>query len=94
MLDLFGSFAGESTLLLEEGVSDEDGLIGDGLFYETIADRIGLDVQPSFEDMLAATPSSDADTPWPDIRNADVDARVFADDTIAVLDGGRSVVPE
>jgi hypothetical protein len=85
-LDLFGSFAGESTLILEEGVSDEDGLIGEGLFYETIANRIGLDVQPSFEALLAAMPASDADAHRPDIRNADVDARVFADDTIAVLD--------
>jgi len=84
-LDLFESFAGGSTLLLEEGVSDEDGLIGEGLFYETIADRIGLDVQPSFEALLAAMPASDADAQWPDIRNADVDAGVFADDTIAVL---------
>ena len=85
-LDLFGSFAGESTLILEEGVTDEDGLIGEGLFYETIAGRIGLDVQPSFEALLAAMPASDADAQRPDIRNADVDARVFADDTIAVLD--------
>jgi len=84
--DLFESFAGESTLILEEGVSDEDGLIGEGLFYETFANRIGLDVQPSFEALLAAMPASDADTHRPDIRNADVDARVFADDTIAVLD--------
>ena len=85
-VDLFESFAGESTLILEEGVSDEDSLIGDGLFYATIADRIGLDVQPSFEALLAAMPASDADAQWPDIRNADVDARVFSDDTVAVLD--------
>jgi hypothetical protein len=84
--DLFGSFAGESTLLLEEGVSDEDGLIQEGLFYEAFADRIGLGVQPRFEDLRAARSSNDAVAPWPDIRNADVDARVFADDTIAVLD--------
>jgi hypothetical protein len=84
--DLFGSFAGESTLLLEEGVSDEDGLIREGLFYEAFADRIGLGVQPRFEDLRAARSSNDAVAPWPDIRNADVDARVFADDTIAVLD--------
>jgi hypothetical protein len=85
-LDLFGSFAGESTLILEEGVSDEDGLIGEGLFYEAIAGRIGLDVQPSFEALLAEMPAGDADAQLPDIRNADVDAKVFADDTIAVLD--------
>ncbi|MFV1978438.1 MAG: hypothetical protein ACC649_03705 [Myxococcota bacterium] len=85
-LDLFGSFAGESTLILEEGVSDEEGLIGEGLFYETIAKRIGLDVQPSFETLLAEMPANDADTHRPDIRNADVDAREFADDTIEVLD--------
>jgi hypothetical protein len=84
-LDLFGSFAGDSTLLLEEGVSDEDGLIGEGLFYEMLAGRIGLDVQPSFETLLAAMPPSDAGVPMPDIRNADVDARVFEPDTIAVL---------
>jgi hypothetical protein len=84
--DLFGSFAGDSTLILEEGVSDEGGLIGEGLFYEAIANRIGLDVQPSFEALLAAMPASDADAQWPDIRNADVDTREFSDDTIAVLD--------
>jgi hypothetical protein len=90
-LDLFRSFAGQSTLLLEEGVSDEDGLIGDGLFYETIAGRIGLGVQPSFEALLAATPLSDTNTHWPDIRNADVDASTFADDTIAVLDAAAQL---
>ncbi|MBW2542486.1 MAG: hypothetical protein JRF15_10375 [Deltaproteobacteria bacterium] len=85
-LDLFESFAGKSTLLLEEGVTDEDGLIGDGLFYEMLASRIGLDVQPSFEAMLAETPPSSAGDPLPEIRNADVDARVFGKDTIAVID--------
>jgi hypothetical protein len=85
-LDLFESFAGESTLLLEEGVTDESGLIGEGLFYETIANRIGLDVQPSFEELLATTPSSEVDAQLPDIRNADVDASAFESDTIAVLD--------
>jgi hypothetical protein len=83
--NLFESFAGNSTLLLEEGVSDEDGRIGEGLFYEMLADRIGLDVQPSFEALLAAMPSSDSGVPMPDIRNADVDARNFSEDTIAVL---------
>jgi len=84
-LDLFESFAGQSTLLLEEGVTDEDGLIGDGMLYKMLAGRIGLDVQPSFEAMLAEMPSSDTGVPMPEIRNADVDARVFEKDTIAVL---------
>jgi hypothetical protein len=85
-LDLFESFTGRSTLLLEEGVSDEEGLIGDGLFYENVAGRIGLDVQPSFEALLASTPFGDDDPEWPDIRNGDVDAREFSEDTIAVLE--------
>ncbi len=85
-LDLFESFAGNSTLLLEEGVTDEDGLIGDGLFYDMLADRIGLDVQPSFENLLSEMRSGGAGVPLPDIRNADVDARVFGKDTLAVLD--------
>jgi len=84
-LDLFDSFAGRSTLLLEEGVSDEAGRIGDGQFYEMLASRIGLDVQPSFGALLAAMPPSEAGIPMPDIRNGDVDASAFADDTIAVL---------
>jgi hypothetical protein len=84
-LDLFESFAGQSTLLLEEGVTDEDGLIGDGLLYEMLAGRIGLDVQPSFESMLAEMPSSDAGVPMPEIRNADIDARAFEKNTITVL---------
>jgi len=83
--DLFESFTGQSTLLLEEGVSDEEGLIEEGLFYENVASRIGLEVQPSFEALLASTPLSDDDPEWPDIRNGDVDAREFSDDTIAVL---------
>jgi len=90
-LDFLGTAAGESTLLLEEGVSDEDGLMGEGLFYEMIAGRIGLDVQPSFEEVLAAMPPSDADPPWPDVRNADVDARVFSDETIALLDAAAQL---
>jgi hypothetical protein len=85
-LDLFESFAGQSTLLLEEGVTDEDGLIGDGMLYEMLAGRIGLDVQPSFEAMLTEMPPSDTGVPMPEIRNADVDARVFEKNTIAVLD--------
>lgn len=84
-LDLFESFAGKSTLLLEEGVTDEDGLIGDSLLYDMLAGRIGLDVQPSFEALLAEMPPSDAGVPMPDIRNADVDARVFEKDTLAVI---------
>jgi hypothetical protein len=84
-LDLFESFAGRSTLLLEEGVTDEDGLIGDGPLYEMLAGRIGLDVQPSFEAMLAEMSSSDTGVPMPEIRNADVDAKVFEEDTITVL---------
>jgi hypothetical protein len=84
-LDLFESFAGESTLLLEEGVSDVDGRIGGGLFYEMLADRIGLDTQPSFAALLDELPDSDSGVPMPDIRNADVDARVFSDETIAVI---------
>ncbi len=84
-LDLFESFAGESTLLLEEGVSDVSSLIGEGISYETIANRIGLGVQPSFQALLAQTAASGASAQRPDIRNADVDARVFSSETIALL---------
>ncbi len=84
-LDLFESFAGSSTLLLEEGVTDEEGRIGEGLFYEVLAGRIGLDVQPSFAALLDELPSNDAGVPMPTIRNADVDTSVFSDETIALV---------
>ncbi len=85
-VELFESFAGPSTLVLEEGVTDEENRIGEGLLYESIADRIGLDVQPSFETLLASAPPGDASAPRPAVRNADVDASAFSADTLAVLD--------
>jgi len=84
-LDLFESFAGNSTLLLEEGVTDGEGRIGEGLFYEVLAGRIGLDTQPSFAALLDELPPSDAGVAMPEIRNADVDTSVFSEETIAVI---------
>ena len=55
--ELFESFAGESTVVLEEGVSDAEGVLGEGLFYDVIASRFGLEVQPSFEQLAAEMPA-------------------------------------
>jgi hypothetical protein len=83
--EIFRTFAGESTLILAEGVSDEGGLLGTDGLYEMVADEIGLTVQPDFEHLRETMPRDASDPPWPDIRNADVDAAVFSEETIAMI---------
>jgi hypothetical protein len=82
---IFRTFAGESTLILAEGVSDEGGRLGSHDLYEAVADEIGLTVQPDFEHLREIMSRDASDTPWPDIRNADVDTAVFSEETIALV---------
>lgn len=83
--ELFESFAGESTVVLEEGVTDDSHRLGDGALYDAIATRMGLDVQPRFEALREPEAADRAGRPWPDVVNADVDAADFRDETIELL---------
>jgi hypothetical protein len=83
--ELFESFAGRETVVLEEGVTDEQGLLGGGRFYDQVAGGIGLDVQPSFEVVASESPESPSGEPWPDVIRADVDAADFSPETIEFL---------
>jgi hypothetical protein len=90
---MFRSFAGESTLILAEGVRDETGLLGntEGGLYDVVAGEVGLSVQPSFEHLRDTLSRSGSDPPWPDIRNADVDAAIFSEETIELLNAASVI---
>jgi hypothetical protein len=89
--EIFSSFAGHSTLILAEGVSDEGLRLNNHDFYDVVADQMGLNVQPRFEDLRDAMPINESDVPWPDIRNADVDTEVFSEETIALMNAAGEI---
>jgi hypothetical protein len=80
------SFARESTIVLAEGVSDEEGRIASSLHYGKAARAIGLAPQEDLESYLVEGEGPDAVAPeWPVVRRADVDASVFSQDTIEMV---------
>ncbi len=83
------SFLGGDTIVLEEGVSDDDAVLEEALRYDTLAGRMGLSAQrslTSYLDGYYAAESVALDSPLrPEIRNADVDSRAFAPATRRVL---------
>jgi hypothetical protein len=83
--EIFESFTGESTIVLEEGVTDDQALLGEGGFYDRVAGSLGLDVQPPFAAITSEQPASATGAPWPDVRRADIDASQFTPETIAFL---------
>ncbi|MCP5044458.1 MAG: hypothetical protein GY944_25800 [bacterium] len=84
--DITQSFVSENTIVLEEGVSDEDEVLADALSYERLADALGLTSQRSMSHYLSAGEGDDGgDVDWPVIRNADVDASAFEPETREVL---------
>ena len=82
--ELFESFAGQSTVVLEEGVTDTGNRLGSGLFYDKVASRIGLEVQPTFEALRAERPTSDSGEPWPELDKTN---QVYLNDMMALLSG-------
>lgn len=81
--DIVMSFATESTVVLEEGVSDDDSLLEVGLAYEAVAAALGLDQQASLRSYLL---NSDGSLPaWPVLRHADVDMSEFSPVTVEWL---------
>jgi hypothetical protein len=78
--ELFDSFRTESTVVLEEGVRDQEGLLGD-LSHQDLARALGLDPQPAIGEQLAAPDDGGTPEEWPHLRWADVDASSFAPET-------------
>lgn len=83
--DLVRSFATESTVVLEEGVSDDEVVMEKGLDYDGMAGLLGLETQQALASYLA-DPETDALPEWPVLRRADVDLSAFAPETIAWLE--------
>lgn len=83
------SFLGAETIVLEEGVSDKDAVLENGLRYDKLAAELGLSAQRSLasylEDHYAANPEAVEPGERPLLRNADVDTSAFAPATHRVL---------
>jgi hypothetical protein len=89
-IELFRSFRGPSTVVLEEGVSDREGRLRRPLSYAGAAKALGLSMQPAVEGVLDQD-EVEEDADMPDVRNADVDLRDFRPETIAFLDAAGLV---
>jgi len=92
-LELFQGFRGPSTVVLEEGVSDQDNLLQRPLSYAAAAKALGLSTQPDVASVLEDHESENEaeDAEIPEVKNADVDVRDFRPETITVLDAIGSV---
>jgi hypothetical protein len=82
--ELVASFAAPSTVILEEGVTDRDGLLEVPISYERAADVIGLEMQDAMGAYLAESHAAD-DPDRPVVRSADVDVSSFDATTIEWL---------
>ena len=82
---LTASFVSENTIVLEEGVSDEGAVLEGALTYERLARNLGLQTQQPIGFYLFPDGVTGAAGEWPVLRNADVDARVFAPETVEYL---------
>ena len=89
--ELFRSFRGPSTVVLEEGVSDQDRLLRQPLSYAAAATALGLSTQPEVEGVLDEDEVEVEEGQMPDVRNADVDLREFHPETIAFLEFAAAV---
>jgi hypothetical protein len=82
--ELVSSFVGESTIVLEEGVSDARGALAQPLSYERAARALGLEPQADLEQYLEEV-AGDTPRQWPTLRRADVDVSDFSPVTIEWL---------
>lgn len=89
--DLFESFRGPDTVVLEEGVSDADGLLRRRISYAAVAEALGLATQPRVEPPSGDDTGGTADPERPHVEHADVDVRAFRPETLAFLDVAASV---
>jgi hypothetical protein len=82
--ELVSSFVGESTIVLEEGVSDAGGALEQPLSYERAARVLGLEPQGDLEQYLEEV-APDTPRRWPTLRRADVDVSDFSPLTVQWL---------
>jgi hypothetical protein len=82
--DLVASFISPSTVVLAEGVSDEQGLLEVPLSYESAARAIGLEQQGELVEYLAESRDGEL-AEWPVVRHADVDLSTFDPTTLEWL---------
>lgn len=87
---LVESFQTPDTVVLEEGVTDEQALLAESLVYDGVAGVLGLDSQRRLASYLRED-DDDPLPPWPVWRHADVDLSTFSPETRDWLDWARSV---
>jgi len=91
--DLAQSISSGRTLVLAEGVSDQDGLLKEKFSYGGIADFLGLEVQEKMAldgrtidvKLLSHADFQGAENGQPDITRADIDLREFDPQTLAFI---------
>jgi hypothetical protein len=78
------SFSRDSTIVLAEGVSDNEGRLSERLEYGRAARALGLAPQGDLREYLTDPEHPEEAPPvWPVVRHADVDTSVFSPTTIA-----------
>jgi hypothetical protein len=82
--ELVTSFSSPSTVILEEGVTDEQGLLAVPISYERAAGAIGLEMQDSIAAYVAEL-HDEGSLDRPVVRAADVDVSSFDATTIEWL---------
>ena len=92
---VFDSFQGESTLVLEEGVTDRERLLKGGWSYAKAARALGLDAQGSvslYVEKARESSEEEADeVPWPDVWYADIDVSELSPTTVAFIERVGSI---
>jgi hypothetical protein len=83
--EIFAGFSSESTVVLAEGVTDEQGVMDGPISYEAVARTLGLEQQQYVTEYLSDDPDG-APPRWPEVRHADLDASDFAPETIEALE--------
>ena len=83
---LFESFAGASTLVLEEGVTDREGLLSTPLALSKVASAVGLQPQESVSSFFEEDGQPVDDVELPTVRRADLDISDFSPVTIDFLE--------
>jgi hypothetical protein len=85
---IFESFALKDTLVLEEGVTDDQDLLADRLPYDALVEPLGLAKQVAVSQYFA----DGGEDAWPHVRRADLDTSDFGPETIAYMRGLDDVI--
>jgi hypothetical protein len=85
--DLYASFVEESTVVLQEGVTDREGRLDVHFSYEPLASAVGLGAQPDVGEVLAQLRerAGEGEPVWPQLRHADIDVAEFSPLTLELL---------